>query len=175
MDSSSNTGEVGLPPDAAATLATAMSRERSASARAESCTRHHHEQAEGSSYEKTLRSLLCPSRLAALESSDVSPVPYNTYSFFSHIISIRGRGFQMLAVPLTSLFIWDLAWWFIFSKGLIDMEGKFQDDVASLAGLVDPLLTPLSFLLTFRLGRAAVRWWEVRRVVRSGKFSMHSV
>jgi len=112
-------------------------------------------------YDKTLQAILCPTRLNALNSSDIPPVPYNTYSFTSYILSIHGRNFSMLALPLLYFFLWGLLWWIIFFNDWIDADGKFQEYVASLSGLVDPLVTPLSFLMTFRLGRAAVRWWEV--------------
>jgi hypothetical protein len=113
------------------------------------------------SYERTLQSILCPSRLHALDSSDVPPIPYNTYSFFSYIATIHGRNFSMLLAPLVLLFLWGLGWWIIFYYDWIDSNGAFQEYMASQSGLVNPLVTPLSFLMTFRLGRAAVRWWEV--------------
>lgn len=114
-------------------------------------------------YEKTLQSILSSSRLDALKSSDVPPVPYNTYSFFSYILSFHGRNFSMLVAPLILLLLWGIGWWLIFFHGWIDMDGTFQAYMASQTSLVDPLITPLSFLMTFRLGRAAIRWWEVSK------------
>ncbi len=141
-----------------------MSQSASASAPEEGCSAskglpQHDEYAD--SYEQTLQSILCPSRLHALGSSDVLPIPYNTYSFFSYIATIHGRNFSMLVAPLVLLFLWGLGWWIIFYYDWIDSNGAFQEYMASQSGLVNPLVTPLSFLMTFRLGRAAVRWWEV--------------
>ena len=42
-----------------------------------------------------------------------------------------------------------------------------QYSIASMDDLFNPLLTPISFLMTFRLGRAAVRFWDARQA--SGK------
>ena len=112
-------------------------------------------------YEKTLQSILCPTRLHALNSTDVPPISYNRYSFFSYLVSIHGRNLSMLVAPLTLLFLWGLAWWILFDSNWIDSEGTFQQRMATQTGLVNPLLTPLSFLMTFRMARAAVGWWEV--------------
>ena len=82
---------------------------------------------------------------------------YTAYSFFSYITSIHGRNLPMLITPLLALFLWGLGWQLIFVYA--DEEGEVQDTLASLEPLITPLLTPLAFLLTFRLGRAAVRFW----------------
>lgn len=112
-------------------------------------------------YEKTLQAILCPKRLNALSSSDVPPIPYNRYSFFSYLVSIHGRNFSMLVTPLILLFLWGLGWWIIFDSNWIEIIGAFQERMATQTGLVNPLLTPLSFLMTFRMARAAIAWWEV--------------
>ena len=39
----------------------------------------------------TIETILSPERLAALEAVDVPAIPYNTYSIFSYIFSIRGK------------------------------------------------------------------------------------
>lgn len=114
-------------------------------------------------YEKTVQAILCPKRLNALSSSDIPPIPYNRYSFFSYLVSIHGRNFSMLVAPLILLFLWGLGWWIIFDSNWIEIEAMnaFQERMATQNGLVNPLLTPLSFLMTFRMARAAIAWWEV--------------
>lgn len=107
--------------------------------------------------------ILSPSRLAGLDAADVAPIEYNTYSFFSRIFSMRGRNLSMLVAPLLMLLIWGLGWLLVFAYA--DESNEVQDYLASLDNLVLPILTPLSFLLTFRLGRAAVRFWDARRAV----------
>jgi hypothetical protein len=121
---------------------------------------------EDSEFRRTMKAILCPLRLAALEAADVAPVAYNNYSFFSKITTIRGRNFPMLVAPLVSLFFWGLCWQLLFWYGPKDESAYIdvtdvQEYFISIESLIDPLLTPLSFLLVFRLGRAAVRFWDV--------------
>ncbi len=117
-------------------------------------------------FDITMKALLCPFRLAALEAADVKPVTYKKYSFFADILTIRGRNLAMLVAPLVSLFLWDVGWQLFFFYGSKN-EGAYtyvtvvQEYLVSIETLVEPLLTPLAFLLVFRLGRAAVRYWEV--------------
>ena len=102
-------------------------------------------------FERTLRDILNPSRLAALDAVDVSPIPYNTYSFFSYILSVKGRNLPMLVVPLISLFLWGLGWRLLFAFGKDNEQiNNIQGYLADIDELVTPLLTPLSFLMTFR-------------------------
>eukprot|EP00571_Detonula_confervacea_P015979 CAMPEP_0172306774 /NCGR_PEP_ID=MMETSP1058-20130122/7776_1 /TAXON_ID=83371 /ORGANISM="Detonula confervacea, Strain CCMP 353" /LENGTH=455 /DNA_ID=CAMNT_0013018761 /DNA_START=464 /DNA_END=1831 /DNA_ORIENTATION=+ len=123
------------------------------------------EDEDGSIFEKTLQALLNPSRLAALDAADVAPVPYNTYFFFSHFFHFRGRNLRMILAPLLSLFLWGLGWQLLFVYGLKDDVNDVQEYLASLDYLITPLLTPLSFMLTYRLGRAAIRYWDARQAV----------
>ena len=69
----------------------------------------------------------------------------------------------MLVTPLLTLLLWGLCWQLLFAYA--DESNKTQEYLASIDHLVLPILTPLSFLLTFRLGRAAVRFWDSRRAV----------
>mmetsp|Transcript_38309 Transcript_38309/g.92396 ORF Transcript_38309/g.92396 Transcript_38309/m.92396 type:complete len:478 (+) Transcript_38309:290-1723(+) len=145
-----------------------MSDRRASLARLDSNYSSTTSQDDGDVLQNTLRSILSPARLAALDSVDVAPVPYNSYSFFSHIMSIHGRNLPMLITPLLSLFLWGLAWQLLFFYGLKDDNiykeiSDVQEYLASMDDLITPLLTPLSFMLTFRLGRAAVRFWDARR------------
>ncbi|KAL3809403.1 hypothetical protein ACHAXA_004584, partial [Cyclostephanos tholiformis] len=123
---------------------------------------------EGSDFERTAQAILSPLRLAALEAADVKPVTYNKYSFFADILVIRGRNITMLVAPLLSLFLWGLGWQLFFLYGPKN-EGAYtdvtdvQEYLVSIETLVEPLITPLAFLLVFRLGRAAVRYWESRQ------------
>jgi hypothetical protein len=112
-----------------------------------------------SEYERTMKSLLCPFRLTALEAADATPVTYDKYSFFADILVIRGRNLKMLIAPLASLFLWGLGWQLFFFFG--SKSESAQEYLVSIETLVEPLITPLAFLLVFRLGRAAVRYWEV--------------
>ena len=116
-----------------------------------------------STIKRSLDAIMNPSRLAGLDAADVDPISYNTYSFFSRLWSIRGRNFSMLIAPLLMLLLWGLGWQIIFVY-ISDGSGV-QEFLASIDRLVVPILTPLSFLLTFRLGRAAVRFWDARRAV----------
>ena len=123
---------------------------------------------EDSAYQKAVKDILNPSRLAALDAVDAAPIPYDTYSFFSYILTIRGRNFPMMIAPLVTLFIWGLGWQLLFYFGEKYDNGHIihlQDYLISLDELITPLLTPLSFLMTFRLGRAAVRFWDARAAV----------
>lgn len=124
-----------------------------------------------SEFGRTLQTLLSPMRLAALE-VDVTPVTYNSYSFFSKILSIRGRNFSMLVTPLISLFFWGLGWLLLFSYGPHDEDAiidvtDVKEYLVSIELLITPFLTPISFLLVFRLSRSAVRFWDSRQA--SGK------
>ena len=102
-------------------------------------------------FERTLKDLLNPSRLSALDAVDVSPIPYNTYSFFSYILSVKGRNLPMLVVPLISLFLWGLGWRLLFAFGKDNEQiNNIQGNLADIDELVTPLLIPLSFLMTFR-------------------------
>lgn len=118
-------------------------------------------QKEVSILQQTLHAILNPARLAALNAVDVAPVNYNRNSFFSHIFSIRGRNFSMMIAPLFALLLWGIAWQLAFV--FIPEGSHFQLVLAEMDDLITPLITPLSFLLTFRLGRAAVRFWDARR------------
>ncbi|KAL9191351.1 hypothetical protein ACHAXT_001057 [Thalassiosira profunda] len=111
----------------------------------------------------TIETILSPERLAALEAVDVPAIPYNTYSIFSYIFSIRGRNAGMLVSPLLSLLLWGVGWQLLFVLWLDDRNSDVREQIAALDDLITPLLIPLSFLLTFRLGRAAVRFWDARR------------
>lgn len=105
----------------------------------------------------TLDAILHPPRLDALLRCDARLVTYDPYSF-AGVLYPRGRNFAMIRGPLLALLLWDVAWAVVSERSPIDVAAT----TASLDGLVTPLLTPVSFLLVFRLGRAAVRFWDSR-------------
>lgn len=121
---------------------------------------------DASTFQRTMEAILSPNRLAALAAVDVDPIQYATYSFFSCILSVHGRNLPMLITPLLSLLLWGIGWQLLFMYGLNDEHvddeiSGVQEYLASIDDLITPLLTPLSFMLTFRLGRAAIRFWDV--------------
>ena len=62
----------------------------------------------------TLRDILNPARIAALEACDVRPIPYNPDSLFSNIFTLQGRNFSMTIVPLFVLLLWGVGWELLF-------------------------------------------------------------
>ena len=114
---------------------------------------------------ETLENIMDPSRLEALSSCDRDVLSYDSYNFFSRVFSIRGRNTRMVLAPLISLFLWGLTWSLLFLR--LDSSSHYNENVSRYVSttqhffeakdaLITPLLTPLSFLLTFRLARSAV-------------------
>jgi len=121
---------------------------------------------------KTLQDILNPARIAALEACDVQPVPYDSYSFSSYIFTLKGRNLSMILSPLLALLLWGLGWQLLFMflpKGdsynevIGTYESDLQRTLSSVNDLISTLVTPVSFLLVFRLGRAAIRFWDARQ------------
>ncbi|KAL7465625.1 hypothetical protein ACHAXS_005939 [Conticribra weissflogii] len=125
----------------------------------------------------TIEAILSPPRLAALEACDVAPMLYEPYNFFSFMMTLHGRNFSMIFTPLLVLLLWGLVWQILFIYAL-GGEAKFgisyavefgnptndiQVAIASLQAMIDPLLTPISFMMTFRMARASVRYWDARQ------------
>ena len=109
--------------------------------------------------------LLYPPRLKTLFACDTKllpPTKYRTRSF-GMVMRIGGRNMSMIVMPLACLLVWDVIWVIALSFQKPSQKGK--DLSTKLDGLVSPLLTPVSFLLVFRLGRAAVRFWDARSAV----------
>lgn len=102
--------------------------------------------------------ILDKTRIDALLASDSNVINYEPSSFFI-IFQIRGRNLPMILLPLSALLAWDIFWAIAFSGPLQGIRDKIvsQDNL-----IIAPLLTPVSFLLVFRLGRAAVRFWDAR-------------
>jgi len=105
--------------------------------------------------------ILSQDRLNALLACDIGCMHYdpNTWSV---VLTLRGRNIQMIAIPLTLLTIWGIFWIVLLSY---DQFQNMRDTIGELEGLISPLLVPVSFLLVFRLGRAAVRFWDARTAV----------
>ena len=105
--------------------------------------------------------ILSQDRLNALLACAIGCLHYrpNTWSV---VLTLRGRNIQMIAIPLTLLTIWGIFWIVLLSY---DQFQDVKDTIGELEGLISPLLVPVSFLLVFRLGRAAVRFWDARTAV----------
>lgn len=104
--------------------------------------------------------LLAPQRMQALENCDRSLLTYDPNSFWM-IFRFRGRHFSMIAAPLVLLLLWDVAWALLLVT-YSEKTAVARDTIRSMEKLITPLLVPVSFLLVFRLGRAAVRYWDAR-------------
>eukprot|EP00562_Extubocellulus_spinifer_P020086 CAMPEP_0178600268 /NCGR_PEP_ID=MMETSP0697-20121206/33764_1 /TAXON_ID=265572 /ORGANISM="Extubocellulus spinifer, Strain CCMP396" /LENGTH=484 /DNA_ID=CAMNT_0020238249 /DNA_START=167 /DNA_END=1618 /DNA_ORIENTATION=- len=105
-----------------------------------------------------LEAILSPDRLNALLACDEQVLSYDPRRW-TIVFRPHGRNIQMIALPLVVITIWGVLW-----CGILSMDGmeSVRDAVADLEGLITPLLVPVSFLLVFRLGRAAVRFWDAR-------------
>lgn len=100
--------------------------------------------------------ILNPDRLQALLACDSNVLSYNPESFMM-IFRLRGRNLPTIMPPLLLLLIWGAAWGVALSR-----VEPMRVLLIPLDELISPLLTPVSFLLVFRLGRAAVRFWDAR-------------
>ena len=67
----------------------------------------------------------------------------------------------MIAAPLLCLLLWDIGW-ALYMVHLQHEAFPVRSQIQKMESLITPLLTPVSFLLVFRLGRAAVRYWDAR-------------
>ncbi|KAL1504425.1 hypothetical protein AB1Y20_010831 [Prymnesium parvum] len=95
-------------------------------------------------------------RLDELSDCDSSVIGYDPASFLM-IFRLRGRNMAVILKPLGCLAAWGALWALVFS--LLD---PVRRAMLPLEDLIAPLLPPVSFLLVFRLGRAAVRFWDSR-------------
>ena len=108
-----------------------------------------------------MESILSPDRLNALLACDITVLAYNPHKW-SIVLTLRGRNIKMIAILLALLTLWGIFWIILLSY---DRFGHVRDTIGELEGLICPLLVPVSFLLVFRLGRAAVRFWDARKAV----------
>ena len=72
--------------------------------------------------------------------------------------SLWGLGWQLL-------FIYGLEEEDVFNENIHEYVSDLQHSIASMDAMISTLVTPISFLLTFRLGRAAVRYWDARQAL----------
>lgn len=100
--------------------------------------------------------VLQKSRLDALSACDANVAQYDPSSFLM-IFRVRGRQMTFVTKPLLCLLAWGVMWALIFER-----VERVRGAIQPLGDLITPLLTPVSFLLVFRLGRAAVRFWDAR-------------
>jgi ion channel-forming bestrophin family protein len=103
--------------------------------------------------------LLDPDRIQALQDCDQNLPTYDPYSFWL-VVRLRGRNFRMIFLPIIALVVWDLFWGLLLITA--DDPGGIAVNIRSMASLITPILTPVSFLMVFRLSRAAVRYWDAR-------------
>mmetsp|Transcript_5063 Transcript_5063/g.9880 ORF Transcript_5063/g.9880 Transcript_5063/m.9880 type:complete len:394 (+) Transcript_5063:55-1236(+) len=103
-----------------------------------------------------IAAILQQSRLDALAACDANVVSYDPGSFLM-IFRCRGRQMPFVIKPLLVLVMWGVVWALIFAR-----FERVRLAMLPLEDLITPLLTPVSFLLVFRLARAAVRFWDAR-------------
>mmetsp|Transcript_17624 Transcript_17624/g.42427 ORF Transcript_17624/g.42427 Transcript_17624/m.42427 type:complete len:386 (-) Transcript_17624:1798-2955(-) len=105
-----------------------------------------------------IEDILHKPRLDALLDCDANIISYDPFSF-AMVFGLRGRNLRMIRAPLMILLLWDMCWALTLT---LEEHPNGTMFIASSKGLISPLLTPISFLLVFRLGRAAVRFWDSR-------------
>ena len=107
--------------------------------------------------------LLCPIRLKQLWKCD-PPIVYDPNSF-SIIFQLRHRNTGSIALPLLLVAVWCG----IVVAILLGSPAEFADGVRRAVepfqDTFSPLHSAVSFLLVFRIGRAAVRYWDARAAV----------
>ena len=103
-----------------------------------------------------IEAVLQQSRLDALTACDANVTSYDPNSFWM-IFRCRGRQMPFIIKPLLCLVAWGVTWALIFAR-----FEHVRLAMLPLNNLITPLLTPVSFLLVFRLGRAAVCYWDAR-------------
>lgn len=104
----------------------------------------------------TLAAILQSHRLDVLLACDANVVSYDPDAYLPVVFRIYGRNSKLIVKPILLFILWAIAWGSVF-----EIVPALRDYVSD-AELVSPLLTPVSFLLVFRLGRAAVRYWDAR-------------
>lgn len=102
--------------------------------------------------------ILHEARLHALNLCDADVLPYAPESFVM-IFRLRGRGMSVIVAPLMGLLLWGCLW--VLLLDILQLS-SVRNDLLPMEDVVTPLLTPVSFLLVFRLQRAAVRFWDAR-------------
>merc|ERR1719272_2255795 len=111
-----------------------------------------------------IEDMLDQARINKLIECDSNIVSYDPQSFFIIFQQWHRRNLRMIAWPLLSILVWSCAWAAVFPPlgAWFPAIGDLRVHIVPLAGLIDPILTPVSFLLVFRIGRSAVRYWDAR-------------
>lgn len=109
--------------------------------------------------------ILSEPRLAALVACDHKVVKYEATNFLSAVVSWKGRSSHflcMIAAPLFVLLVW-ATFWILLLQFLGKSSGdQIAESLNNYVFSIESLMVPVSFLLVFRLGRAAVRYWDAR-------------
>jgi len=108
-----------------------------------------------------VEAILSPDRLNALLACDVNTMAYDPQKW-NVALTMRGRNIRVIALPLGLLTLWGVFWVVLLSY---DRFSHLREPISEMEVLIAPLLVPVSFLLVFRLGRAAVRFWDARKAV----------
>lgn len=117
---------------------------------------NHHD---GSKRISTQEAILDPKRLDALDACDTPVYSYHRYSLLRDFQQCRGRNFGMLVLPLLLLLLWGVVWNLMYIYADND---ELRETIESWGELINPLWVPISFLMVFRLARAAIRFWDSR-------------
>mmetsp|Transcript_38389 Transcript_38389/g.44734 ORF Transcript_38389/g.44734 Transcript_38389/m.44734 type:complete len:354 (-) Transcript_38389:65-1126(-) len=83
--------------------------------------------------------------------------PSGTDGWFMTLAVLRGRGWSNIALPWALVTI-NAIWWTVFMKNIGEIDAPEFNTWKSVYQL--GISTTLSFLLTFRLNRAILRFWE---------------
>lgn len=108
----------------------------------------------------TREHILHPKRIEALSQCDTPPYNYHRYSMLRDYAHLGGRNTRMLLPPLILLLLWGIMWNVIFAYA--DPDDTLKEIINSWGSLITPLWIPISFLMVFRLQRAAIRFWDAR-------------
>jgi putative membrane protein len=113
------------------------------------------------SEETILQAITASDRINSLLACDAQVLSYDPRKW-NIVLQPRGRNASMIALPLLVVTLWGIMWIFILR---LDSMTDVRESIANLNTLISPLLVPVSFLLVFRLGRAAVRFWDARKSI----------
>jgi len=96
-------------------------------------------------------------RIEAFKKCDADVLYYDPANFIQVIFQLKGRNMRLIAMPLLLSLLWGILWCILFQY-----DDSLRDALEPIEDLVSQLLIPVSFLLVFRLGRAAIRFWDAR-------------
>jgi putative membrane protein len=107
-----------------------------------------------------LQDILCPQRLKQLYLCDPG-IQYDPNTFLL-VFHLRHRNSEVILAPLLILAVW----YGVCVAAFVATPPSFSDQLRRFAEplneTMDPLHSVISFLLVFRLGRAALRYWDCR-------------